>query len=82
MSKSNTTKLLMAVLGGLGLVSMMDGTPIAAPWLVAKILMYALIVVSVLLLEKVFYPVVAGFARLEGEGSSPELEQQISGGMD
>jgi hypothetical protein len=34
------------------------------------------------LLEKAFLPAVMGFMSLETEGSSPELENQIRGGMD
>lgn len=74
--------ILLAILGSVGLASLINGAPIVVPWLAAKVVMYALIVVFVLALEKVFVPAVAGFARLESEGSGPELEQQIRGGMD
>lgn len=74
--------ILLVLLVWAGLASLINGAPIATPWLAAKIMMYAMIIISVLLLEKVFFPAVAGFARLEQEGSSPELEQQIRGGMD
>ena len=73
--------LLIVVLGWAGLASLLTSEPIAMPWLAAKILMYALIIVVMQFLEKAFMPAVVGFAGLESSGSSPELESQIQDGM-
>lgn len=73
--------LLLIGLGGVGLLSIATDAPVGEFWLAAKITLYALIVLFALLLEAAFVPAVSGFVRLESEGSSPELETQIRGGM-
>jgi hypothetical protein len=74
--------VLLAILGWAAISSLLGNGPITTTWVAAKVLMYALLFVVVPLLEKAFLPAVMGFMSLETEGSSPELENQIRGGMD
>jgi len=74
--------VLLAALAWAGLASLLTGAPIALPWVAAKVLLYALILVIMQFLEKAFLPAVIGFVSLESEGSTPELEHQIRGAMD
>lgn len=69
-------------LGWLALVSLFGNGPVSSSWLAMKMLGYATIIVIVILLERVFVPVVAGFAQLASAGSSPDLETRIRRGMD
>jgi len=74
--------LLVLILFWVGGASLINGVPVAAPWLAAKIVMYSLILVFMLSLEKVFLPVVSSFEKLARGGSSTDLEKQIRNGMD
>ena len=74
--------ILLVVLGWASIWSLLGDGPITSTWVAAKVLMYALLFVVMPLLEKSFLPAVMGFMSLETEGSSPELENQIRGGMD
>ena len=74
--------VLLAILGWAAISSLLGNGPIMIIWVAAKVLMYALLFVVMPLLEKAFLPAVMGFMSLETEGSSPELEDQIQGGMD
>ena len=57
----------------------LKGRSLKAPDLTA--LMIVLIILCVRLLEIAFFPAAVGLMQLETEGSSTELEKQISGGM-
>lgn len=74
--------VLLAVLGWVGISSLLGNGPITISWVAAKVLLYAMLFVVMPLLEKAFLPAVVGFMSLETAGSSPELEQQIRSGMD
>lgn len=74
--------ILLIFLGWAGLSSLFFGAPVAEAWLAGKIVLYALIIVFMFPLEAAFAAVVDGFTRLAMEGSSPDLENQIRGGMD
>jgi hypothetical protein len=74
--------VLLAILGWAAISSLLGNGPIMMIWVAAKVLMYALLFIVMPLLEKAFLPAVMGFMSLESEGSSPELEDQIQGGMD
>ena len=73
---------LLAVLGWASISSLLGDGPITLTWVAAKVLLYAMLFVVMPLLEKAFLPAVMGFMSLETAGSSPELENQIRGGMD
>jgi hypothetical protein len=73
---------LLVALAWAGLASLLTGAPIALPWVAAKVLLYAMILVIMQFLEKAFLPAVIGFVSLESEGSTAELERQIRGAMD
>ena len=74
--------ILLVTLAWAGLSSLFGDGLITMTWVAAKVLLYSLLFVVMPLLEKAFLPAVAGFMSLETEGSSPELESQIRGGMD
>lgn len=67
--------------GWAGLASIYYGAPIHEYWIAEKVVVYVLIVLCVWLLEMAFDPAAIAFMRLEKEGSTAELEMQISGGM-
>lgn len=52
-----------------------------APWLAAKMQIYALLVFFGLMIRVVTQPFVVAFGRLMREGSAPELEAQIASGL-
>lgn len=70
--------LVILGLGGLAIISLMGGTPIEHPWLAAKLLVYVLCVACGLAIRIVAAPFGAGFARLTEQGSTPDVEAQIS----
>ncbi len=74
--------ILLVVLAWAGISSLLGDGPITLTWVAAKVLLYSLLFVIMPLLEKAFIPAVMGFMSLETEGSTPELESQIRGGMD
>ena len=67
--------------GWVGLASIYYGGPIHEYWIAEKVLVYLLIILCARLLELAFEPTALAFMQLEKEGSSVELEKQISGGM-
>ncbi len=54
----------------------------SAPWLSAKLALYAVICLLALGIDYAFKPVGAGFAELAARGSSEQLEARISSGID
>ena len=74
--------VLLVALAWASISSLLGEGLITMTWVAAKVLLYSLLFVVMPLLEKAFLPAVAGFMSLETEGSSPELESQIRGGMD
>jgi hypothetical protein len=67
--------------GWVGLSSIYFGAPIHDYWIAEKVVVFILIILCVRLLEIAFFPAAVALMQLEEEGSSPELEKQISGGM-
>lgn len=72
---------LVLAAGWVGLASIYYGAPIHEYWVAEKVLVYVLIILCARLLEMAFNPTAVAFMQLEKEGSSAELEKQISGGM-
>lgn len=54
---------------------------IQASWLCIKVIMFAVIIASMLLLEPAFMPAVIAFGELETKGSTPEIESTIMSSM-
>ncbi len=73
---------LILVVGWAALESVFYGAPITRYWVAEKALVYVLIIICVLFLEKAFNPAAAAFMQLANDGSSEELEKQIRNGMD
>ncbi len=76
------------IIGVLGVVLLLVGSwsyfgtgPFETQWLAAKVALYGLINLTVLGIEAAFIPIGPAFGRLFGEGSTPEVEAAISGGM-
>ena len=65
-----------------GITSLYSGAPISMRWLAIKVILFVLIIIFALLLERVFNPVATAFFKLAEEGSSVETEDQIRKGMD
>jgi hypothetical protein len=74
--------LLMVGIGWAALSSIFYGSPINQYWIAEKGMVYVLIIFCVRLLESAFHPAAGAFMQLASEGSSPEVEKQIRGGMD
>ncbi len=74
--------ILIVVLLGAGGVSLATGALFLAPWLAGKIIMFGLIMVSMILLERAFTPALHGYAQLQETGSTPDLEAGIRSSMD
>lgn len=62
------------VLGG---VSLVQGAPLAAPWLAMKALMFGLIFAAAIMIDVAFKPVGPLLVRLVGEGSSDATEAPL-----
>lgn len=67
--------------GWVALASIFYGAPIAEYWVAEKIVVFILIIISVIMLEKAFMPAAVGFMQLESDGSSEKLEELIHNGM-
>ncbi len=74
--------ILIVVLLGAGGMSLATGAPFMAPWLAAKVILFGLVMVSMILLERAFTPALESFAELQSTGSTPDLETRLRGSMD
>ena len=74
--------LLCAGTVALGVWSMLQGSPFAPIWLGLKVLLFGVICAVAIGLDWAFKPVGPAFVQLATEGSSPEVEAAISGGID
>ena len=61
--------------------SIAGGGNILAPWIAVKVQIFALLIFFGLMIRVVTQPFVVAFGKMMREGSSPELEAQISGGL-
>ena len=59
---------------GLGIVSLVQGTPLAGGWLATKALLFGIIFVAAIMIDVAFKPVGPLLGRLIQEGSSDETE--------
>jgi hypothetical protein len=66
--------LLAAFYLGLGTMSLMQGTPLAMPWLATKALMFGVIFLAAIMIDVTFKPVGAQLGALLKEGSSDATE--------
>lgn len=66
----------------LGAASVLTGAPIAIPWLAWKALLFGLIFVAAILIDRAFKPVGPQLSRLIAEGSSDETEVPLRRTMD
>ncbi|OYY72783.1 hypothetical protein [Sphingomonas sp. 28-63-12] len=67
---------------GLGTVSLVTGSPIAIPWLAWKALLFGMIFVAAMLIDRAFKPVGPQLGRLIAQGSSDETEIPLRRTMD
>ena len=72
------TGLLGLVLIALAVQSYATSGPFLTPWLATKVGLYGIIQLTILGIELTFVPVGVAFARLAAEGSSDEVEDEIS----
>jgi hypothetical protein len=84
-SLSKINRYIVALLG-LGLIfvsitSFMGNGPYDANSVALKVGLYGLVNLTILGIEIAFFPLGKSFERLAIEGSSPDLESEISGGM-
>jgi hypothetical protein len=73
---------LFVVFGALGLASVTGHGPFPAGWLGWKVLLFALIFVCGIMIDRRFAPVAPAFAQLAASGSTPELEHTIGRAVD
>lgn len=67
---------------GLGIVSLINGAPLAEKWLAAKALLFGLIFVAAIMIDVAFKPVGPQLGRLLKEGSSDATEVPLRRTMD
>ena len=83
---SKINRFIIASLGvGLVIVaisSFMGYGPYGANFVALKVGLYGLVNLTILGIEVAFFPLGLAYERLATEGSSPEIESSISGGMD
>jgi len=75
------TGLLGLTLIAVAIASYMSETLFATAWLAAKVGLYGVIQLTILGIELTFAPVGTAFGRLVTEGSTPEVEAQVSATM-
>jgi len=74
--------VLFAVFGMLGLASVAGYGPFSSGWLGWKVLLFALIFVCGIMIDRRFAPMAPAFAQLATSGSTPELERTITRAVD
>jgi hypothetical protein len=70
--------VLGAVLFAAGLASLLGYGPLTIRWLALKILFFGMIFPCAIMIDVAFRPLGPAFGRLAAEGSTPEIEAQIS----
>jgi hypothetical protein len=73
---------LFVVFGALGLASVAGHGPFPADWLGWKVLLFSLIFVCGIMIDRRFAPMAPAFAQLAATGSTPELERTITRAVD
>ena len=73
---------LFVIFGALGLASVAGYGPFPADWLGWKVLLFALIFVCGIMIDRRFAPMAPAFAQLAATGSTPELERTITKAVD
>jgi hypothetical protein len=79
LTKANLTLqgVLLVVLLGVGAYSVLGHGPFAEDWLAWKILLFALVFLCSIMIDREFGPLVPAFGRLATEGSTPDVEAAI-----
>jgi hypothetical protein len=73
---------LCLIFGALGLASVAGYGPFPAGWLGWKVLLFAMIFVCGIMIDRRFAPMAPAFAQLAATGSTPELERTIARAVD
>ena len=73
--------ILFFVLMGIGILSWTNGVPFDTQWLALKIILFAIIFAMSILIDVLFAPVGPGFMKLAQYGSTPDIEREISHGI-
>ncbi|MEZ5500096.1 MAG: hypothetical protein R3E77_11800 [Steroidobacteraceae bacterium] len=73
--------LAMLGIGGAGVASLLGSGPFPPAWLALKVTLFATIFALAIGIDHAFRPVAPAFARLAVEGSKPEIETDISAGI-
>lgn len=74
--------VLAVVIGGLGVASLLGAGPFPEGWLALKVLLFGLIFLLGIGIDRQFRPIVPAFGRLAREGSTPEVETVIGRAID
>jgi hypothetical protein len=74
--------LLLVVLLAAGVASLLGHGPVPAGWLAWKVLLFGLIFLCAIMIDREFGPLMPAFARLASEGSTPEVERAIAAPID
>jgi hypothetical protein len=74
--------ILFLVFGALGLASVAGHGPFPANWLGWKVLLFALIFLCGIMIDRRFAPMAPAFAQLAATGSTPQLERTITRAVD
>jgi len=73
--------ILFFVLMGVGILSWTNDVPFETQWLALKIILFAMIFAMSILIDVLFAPVGPGFMKLAEYGSTPDIEREISHGI-
>jgi hypothetical protein len=74
--------LLLVVLLAVGTASLLGYGPVPAGWLAWKVLLFGLVFLCAIMIDREFGPLMPAFARLASEGSSPAVERAIAAPID
>ena len=73
--------ILFFVVMGIGILSWTNGVPFETKWLALKIILFAMIFAMSILIDVLFAPVGPAFMKLAQYGSTPDIEREISHGI-
>ena len=73
--------ILFFALMGVGILSWTNDVPFETQWLALKIILFAMIFAMSILIDVLFAPVGPGFVKLAEYGSTPDIEREISHGI-
>ena len=73
--------ILFFALMGVGILSWTNDVPFETQWLALKIILFAMIFAMSILIDVLFAPVGPGFIKLAEYGSTPDIEREISHGI-